>query len=203
MYQSGVGFLIVVCMSIAGCSGSPPRIEQPSFADEAGQAAIEVYDANGDGAISGSELEAVPSLKSSLARIDTNRDGKLVAEEIDRRVNSWKESRVGLASCVITIREGGTPVSGVEVTMTPERFLGDNIRPAKGVTNKRGMAIMRMSDDPNEAGACVGFYRVHVSKKFNGKEIIPARYNTDTALGFELAADVFDSRNPFFDIRNR
>ena len=36
----------------------------------------------------------------------------------------------------------------------------------------------------------LGFYKVKISKRVNGKETIPAKYNEATLLGQEVAPDV-------------
>jgi len=41
-------------------------------------------------------------------------------------------------------------------------------------------------------GLYLGFYRVRVSKNKGGKELIPAKYNTETELGAEIADDIAD-----------
>jgi hypothetical protein len=171
--------------------------------DAAGQSALQQFDTNGDGVIAGSELEKAPGLKAALPRVDADKDNRITAEEIDKRIDEWRKSRVGLASCVVTIRQHGQPVVGANVTMMPEKFLGDAVEAARGVTSERGVALMQISDEPDKNGVRVGFYRVEVSKTINGKETIPTRYNTQTELGLEVAADVFDSRNPFFDLQSR
>jgi hypothetical protein len=38
----------------------------------------------------------------------------------------------------------------------------------------------------------LGLYKVKISKKVNGKELIPAKYNEATVLGQEVAPDVPD-----------
>ena len=35
-----------------------------------------------------------------------------------------------------------------------------------------------------------GFYRVRISKVVDGKETVPAKYNTETILGHEEADDI-------------
>ena len=47
-----------------------------------------------------------------------------------------------------------------------------------------------VSAQPNMPGGLqTGFYRIHVSKKVNGQETIPAHYNTETTLGHQIAID--------------
>jgi hypothetical protein len=87
--------------------------------------------------------------------------------------------------------------------MIPEKFLGASLAIAQGVTNSRGMAPMKISDEPDGVGAHLGYYRVEISKIVDGKETIPPRYNSKSELGFELAVDVFESHSPVFDLQGR
>lgn len=187
-------------LSLAGCSGQPSRISPPAINTAAGSQAVQQYDANGNGAIDGAELNQAPALKLALPRIDVNHDGKITAEEIDRRIGEWRNSRVGRTSCAVKVHRNGQPLANASVTLTPEAFLGKDLAPSHGTTDAQGMAIMRASNGP---GAPVGFYRVEVSKIVDGKETIPARFNEKSELGLELATDVFDSAMPFFDLRGR
>ena len=62
--------LITTCGAFIGCSGEPAPVAMPQIdAQAAGQAAITQYDADGDGKISGKELDRVPSLQYALASI--------------------------------------------------------------------------------------------------------------------------------------
>ena len=50
----------------------------------------------------------------------------------------------------------------------------------------------------------VGLYKVRISKKVNGRETLPARYNTQTELGREVATQIRDGRaNITFRLRSR
>jgi hypothetical protein len=85
------------------------------------------------------------------------------------------------------VRQNGQPISDAEVTFVPEQFLGDALRPAMGKTDSSGMTGMQISPEPDEAGVQLGFYRIQVSKKGpNGKETIPAKYNTESESGVEV-----------------
>ena len=47
--------------------------------------------------------------------------------------------------------------------------------------------------DPNMPGGLqLGFYKIRVSKKVNGKEMVPEKYNTATTLGHQVAMDDAD-----------
>jgi hypothetical protein len=41
-------------------------------------------------------------------------------------------------------------------------------------------------------GLQLGFYKIRVSKKVNGKEMVPEKYNTATTLGHQVAMDDAD-----------
>ena len=80
------------------------------------------------------------------------------------------------------------PIAGAEVKFVPESFLGPGLKTGTGTTDKNGDAMIsqpsRGGDDP-AIGMCPGFYRVEITK---GNEI-PAKYNTATILGEEVAGD--------------
>jgi hypothetical protein len=189
--------------AMLGCSNSPSRLVPPTIDSAAGDAAVKQYDANGDGGLSGAELDKTPPLKSAMARLDKNRDGKLTAEEINGRIAEWKNTRVALTSVAPTIRLDGKVLVDAQVSLLPEQFLGAAVEPAAGKTNDRGIARPRISDEPEGVGVRLGFYRVQVSKMVNGKELVPARYNTQTEIGIEVATDVFETRNPELNLVSR
>ena len=58
----------VLAAPLASCSFGPSRVAQPGInASRAGSLAIETYDKNGDGMVSGDELEHAPALKVRYA----------------------------------------------------------------------------------------------------------------------------------------
>jgi hypothetical protein len=80
----------------------------------------------------------------------------------------------------------GRPLVGAEVTLVPEEFLGTDHKSAKATTDPGGDFRLKTAGI-NSIGAQPGVYRIQVSKKdAAGKEMIPARYNTETTLGVEL-----------------
>ncbi len=190
------GFLLAT-----GCSYTQPRLAAPKIDSGAPEAAIAKYDANGDGAISGDELKKDPAIKTSLKRVDKNNDGKVTADEIADRIGVWRNSGLGLTRAVAYVRKNGLAVAGAEVTLVPEEYLGANMKPAHGTTDSNGACHLSASSDPREAGVQLGYYRVQVSKKNTaGKETIPARYNTETELGVEIAPDDPNLDHLVFDI---
>src|SRR5690606_16850848 len=98
--------------------------------------------------------------------------------------------------------QNGRPLSDATVTLVPEAFLGDSVKPAQGVTDSTGTAHLRISDDPDEAGVHLGYFRVEVSKKGpDGKELIPERFNAHTEVGAEVTPDDAGSDRITVDIK--
>jgi hypothetical protein len=171
----------------AACSGriTPPPLD----ADEAGRLALQEYDLNKDGALDAAEAGRCPALLAAFKTIDKNGDGKLSAGEIAERVRAWQATRVGLVvlSCQVLLDD--RPLPDATLTLTPEKLLGPSLKPATGVTDQNGLAHPR-SEGAALAGVACGLYRVEISKKTpQGQERLPARYNSRTTLGLEVAPD--------------
>jgi hypothetical protein len=67
-----------------------------------------------------------------------------------------------------------------------ESFLGSELKPAGGTTDKFGTTSLSTAEPEMLPGVSPGFYRVQISKS---GDAVPARYNTDTVLGQEVAVD--------------
>jgi hypothetical protein len=185
----GIGMLVGL-----GCSGKPPRVEQPSISPGAAASeAMSLYDKNGDGVIGGEELDAVPVFKyePALKRVDSSGDGKVSEEEIKARIEAWQETKVGVMtySCKVTYKDRRTGqlvgLEGATVTYKPEPFLGENLKMAEGKTGPGGMASINMPDS-DLPGIHLGYYKVEIT---HGEYTIPDKYNTNTTLGDEVAQD--------------
>lgn len=183
--------VIILCLELAaGCSGRPSRLDPPEIPGDAGEQAVSKYDANGNGAIDGDELNKVPALKATLSRVDSDGDGRVSAAEINARIDAWRKSRVALARVAATVRRDGRPLRDAVVKLVPESFLGDAVKTAQGTTDGSGDAHLQISSDPDERGVQLGYYRVEVTKPGeDGKETIPIRYNAETELGTEITRD--------------
>ena len=192
----------VIGMLLAGCSSSPSRLVPPGVSANAGTAAVEKYDTDGNGMLSKEELTASPALKSVIAQLDKDGDAQISASEIDRRVDEWRDSKVALTSVMVTVRLDGRPLPGAEVEFVPETFMGDKTETAKGKTDERGMTRLRISDAPEGRGVRPGLYNIRISKLKDGKETLPKKYVEGTDLGGEVTNN-FDSRNPILNLKSR
>lgn len=186
---------VCVALAVLGCSRGPARVRQPAIDPTvAGRKALEAYDANRDGRIAGVELDASPALKSALERLDADHDGGVSAAEIAERIKAWKAMKTGLASIRCHVTLDGKPLPAATVTMVPEPFLGDHVKPASGQTNQFGDAAPTVSEadkpDPKlPGGVHFGFYTVRVSKPAGGRESLPERYSGKPGLGLEVSYD--------------
>jgi hypothetical protein len=193
------GLLLVLAalsiLPVCACSSGTITVKQPNIdPSAAGKMAIEVYDKNGDGVISGDELDHAPALKAALGNLDTNGDKGVSASEVTARVNAWKAMKTGMTSARCHVTLDGEPLTGATVTFEPEAFLGDDIKAAIGTTNPFGDAAPSIPKEQRPSpkvpgGAQFGLYKVRISKIVDGKETIPGRYNTETTLGQEVSYD--------------
>jgi hypothetical protein len=183
-----------ICLAVAGCSRGPTQIEVPTFDPQrSASRAMEIYDKDGNGFVEGAELEKAPGLNAALKNLDTNKDNKVSAEEIAARIAVWGKMGIGLMkfSCDVTL--DGSPVDGAMVTLVPEEFLGGVVQEASGET-RFGSTTPVIPKEKRAApdippGVQAGLYKVVISKKQGDQELIPARYNTETIIGQEVARD--------------
>ena len=191
-----------------GCNRGPSRVKPPSIdASAAGAEAVKMYDKNGDGKISGVELDKCPSLKEAIALIDKSGTGEITADMITARIEDWQKTKVAAMPMSCRVYRNGQPFAGATVTFYPEKFLGPNLKPAKGTTNDNGAATISVDTTssaggtPVSAGIAPGFYRVVVTKEGMS---IPAKYSSEaeTVLGQEAARDNIDiSTGIKFDLK--
>ncbi len=198
------------CVTISACNFGPSAIKPPSIsASGAASKAMELYDKDGDGKISGAELDNAPALKAAMATLDMNGDKAVTADEISARVKSWQASPAALTGVRASVTLDGQPLAGAEVTFEPDPCLGDDIKASKGTINMYGDVAPAIPPDqrptPNSPGGVqLGLYLVRITKTINGKETIPARYNTQTTLGQEVAYDdpAFKNRSIAFHLKS-
>jgi hypothetical protein len=183
----------------------------PSF-DPAGSAAkaMELYDTDGDGFVAGKELENAPGLKAALKTLDQNEDGKVSKAEIAERVRVWDRMRIGVMLFEVTVLLNGSPLADAQITFDPDEFLGDVVQPAVGITSMGGTVRPKVPKEKRPApdsppGMQAGIYKVRVSKVVGGKETIPAKYNSKTILGQEVAQDdwAISNKRVVFELKSK
>ena len=148
---------------------------------------------NGEDKLSGDELNKCPGLKAGLSRLDPAGTGVVTAHMIAEHIAAWHATNLGRMRISCHVYHNGQPLPGAEVKFVPEPFLGTEIKTASGVTNANGVAwISAPQRQPNDApGVPPGYYRVEISKPGLA---IPAKYNTDTIFGAEVASDARELR---------
>jgi len=153
---------------------------------------MEQYDTNQDGIIRDQELKHAPGIQFVILRIDADKDGGVSSSEISQMIQEkWIDPGDGVmrVKCDVIFRR--RRLDGATITFEPEQFLGDLIYPAMGIT-RDGFATMSVAEEhmphPNARGVAPGLYLVRISKLVDGEETIPAKYNTKTTLGVEVAS---------------
>jgi hypothetical protein len=168
---------------------APRRMPVPKIDPKAaGAEAIKLYDANKDGKLSGEELDKCPGLKAAIEKVDPDGTGEITAEMIAARIKAWQDTKLARMTISCTVLQDGEPLAGATVKFVPEKFLGKNLKVATGKTDAHGIAMMSIPTvgprDP--PGVAPGWYRVEITK---AGENIPAKYNTATIFGQEVAND--------------
>jgi len=150
-------------------------------------AALKDHDKNSNGSIEGSELDAVPALKSSLTQIDKNGDKKLSSDELKARFEAYKSLGAGAVAIGVDVSLNGEPLQGAIVTFTPEACMLGTVKPATGTTSDIGSISDFKLDGSSYPGLPCGLYKITVSKKDeSGKETLQEKYVSGTALGGEF-----------------
>src|SRR5688500_11716796 len=164
--------LLSFCLLVSGCSSRPDRVRPVDIdPSSASSGAIEMYDKDGDGAIGGTELAAVPGVKKHLNLYDRDSDGRVTGDEIAARLQSWNDNSLALHGAPFVIQLDGQWLEGATVTIVPEPYLGENVKPATGVTMSNGFAELTHADEflPKSAngrplhGVFSGTYKVQIT----------------------------------------
>jgi len=176
----------------AGCANAPkppPRFQLDP--QQAAQEALTLYDKKGDGTLDLKELEASPPLLDLLRNLQAKSPGhpdSLTTADIAGRLEEWRKDPATLLPGMAMVSLDDKPLQGAIVTYKPEPFLGASFHSHQGQTNAAGM-VQLTPEFEGYPGIYVGLYRICISKMVNGKETLPARYNTETELGREVAHD--------------
>jgi hypothetical protein len=181
---------LAALLQAGGCAKSD-GVTVPTY-DPSGSAnkALELFDENKNSAIDGSELAKCPGLQAAMPRVDQDGNGKLTANEISARVSQYQTQSVGMMSLTCKVTYNGQPLPGAKITFVPEEFMSKVLKPATGTANVDGQAGLTTEGAP-VGGIQVGLYRIQVSlPDAAGQESLPARFNTESTLGAEVALDV-------------
>jgi EF hand len=183
-----VGFIILANLCVLGCTGELSRALPPKYNSNAGSDALREFDSNRDGALDTQELAKAPGLQAALDQVDADGNGKLTAREIDDRINNWLSLRIAEMPVRCDVYWNDQPLADAQVTLEPEPFLGSNVPQAQGTTADSGTAGISIAKerlaDPKYAGVACGWYKIRIT---SSKQELPARYNTATTLGCEVA----------------
>ena len=181
----------LLLLAIAGgCSGRPGRVATPGVdAGEAAQAAIELYDKNGNGALDGDELSASPALMNALPSYDSDKDGLLSKAELVDGMQRWSQRGIGALSLPFIVRLNGRPLEGAQIKLIPEPFLADAVKPASGISDSAGAGSLSIAEADRPSGfpknlpvMQPGLYLVEIT---HPTVAIPPAYNVTTTLGIE------------------
>ncbi len=138
--------------------------------------------------------------------IDKNGDGQISKEEIESRVQQWIDSKVSILSFHCSVRLDGKPLEGATVRYIPESFMGGAVEEATGTTDASGAAVLAIDQEKLPAhlkginGMRSGFYKIEIT---HPSTAIPAKYNTATTLGQEVASDGVGSINVVHELTSR
>jgi len=147
-------------------------------------AALAEYDSNKDGTLDAKELARCPGLKSLAGKIGKT---SLSTDDLSNRFTTLANYPEQLIAHSLIIMMDGSGLPDAEVTLVPEKFMGEGRKPIKATTDRLGnVAAFRLEGAPRP-GLPPGVYRIEVSKKGpSGQDSVPAKYNTQTTLGCEV-----------------
>jgi hypothetical protein len=178
----------ILALVVGGCSSGPQRVKAPKInVNAAARQAIELYDTNHDGKLSVEELAKCPGILISIDAYDANHDKFVDEQEIQNRLSHLLNGTGGTQlGCNVSYQ--GKPLAGAKVVFEPEAYLGTDIQSAEGETNNYGVAQLGIPSDKVPAAlknakiVQYGTFKVRIT---HPTIKIPAKYNTETTLGYE------------------
>jgi hypothetical protein len=180
--------LILTIALLVGCSNGPERFEAPGVDVESAAAkALELYDKDTDGSLNKDELAACPAVLARFDIYDADTDGTVEASELKQRLERML-NRTGGTPLTAVVSYKGKKLSGANVVMEPEPYLGTEVQSATGTTNGSGSAVMTIPPEfmPEQLRrhkmVHYGTFKVRVTHPVI---TIPAKYNAETELGYE------------------
>lgn len=172
-------------LALAGCGGGPDKspVAARSYDPEAmARSAMAEFDKNVNGTIEGAELDACPGLKVLAANTEVAPDGKLTADRLKARFETYRSA--GAVGFPIRVTLDGAPLAAAAVVLTPEVFMGGVADVTTGVTGPDGSVSNFNVGGRELPGVPPGVYRIAVTKD---GVAVPERFNTKTTLGCEVS----------------
>ncbi len=123
---------------------------------------MELWDTNQDGKLDEEELQQCPGLRSDMGAIDSDRDGAMSREELQKRLEAFNQNQTGLKAAFFKVRLNGKPLPDAEVRFIPEEFLAGIIQPATGKTNASGL-IRPQAESFDIQAMQIGYYRLEIT----------------------------------------
>jgi hypothetical protein len=196
---------ILYATLLAGCSSGPSAVSAPEIdSGDAADQAMDLYDADQNGAIDKTELAKSPPLSAAASSYDANGDGQLTAEEIASRLTALTTSGVNLTGMEITVTHAARPLASAVVRLRPDPMLGDSLPSAEGTTDDYGVVRPAISDEhlpADLAGNSLVYPGLYLVEVTHPTTQIPARYNTATELGLEVDPTSRTGASARFDLK--
>lgn len=179
------GLVAFSVLALAGCGSGPDKtpVAVRSYDPEAmTRSAMAEFDKNVNGSIDGPELDACPGLKVLAANPDVAPDGKLTADRLKVRFETYRSA--GVVGFPVRVTLDGAPLADAALEFTPEVFMGGVTDAATGRTGPDGTATDFSVGGRELPGLPPGVYRVSVTRD---GVAVPERYNAKTVLGCEVS----------------
>jgi hypothetical protein len=184
-----VRVIVLISVLATGCSGGPERVKPPKInASSAANQSMELYDKNHDGKLSQEELGKCPGVLINIDTYDLNHDKMIDEEEFRSHLADLLKSGTGGTELGCNVSYQGKPLAGATVVFEPEPYLGSDIQTAEGVTSNYGSANLGIPAEKVPAALRsikliqYGTFKVRIT---HPTIKIPAKYNTETTLGYE------------------
>lgn len=155
---------LIGCGRSAGSGNEMPPVRPSSAAAKA----IELYDKDGNGSLSDSELAICPGILAVRNRYDTDGNGEISQSEIETRLSTLFSSGTPWITVSCHVMQKGKVLSGATVNLVPEPFLAESLSPATGLADGQGLATPAVADEKlpdDKKGLNIvrpGVYRVEI-----------------------------------------
>lgn len=202
-----LGSLLAGAPFLVGCDPGPKEfVAPPMNADAASAACLAEYDADKNSALNKAELAKVPGIAAHLDLYDIDKNGEVSGNELVGRLRRLAGEGTAMTNVTFQITLDGKALEGADVKLVPEKYFGDGPKVATGKTDNQGFVSPSISDadlKPEEMGlrgVRVATYRLEVTHPMFQ---LPAKYNTATELGVEVAPDTHGRGTKTFALKSK